>query len=71
MKRLGVETLNITYNNNRYFINFHRSGSNTTDSMRRVYLAQYAKEPIRGANGEQFGLAEPFLKGGEVVAAQE
>jgi len=50
---------------------FHRSGSNTTDQMRRVYLAQYAKEPIKGVNGEQFGLATPFLRGGQVVAPPE
>lgn len=25
---------------------FHRSGANTTDRMRRVYLAQYSAEPI-------------------------
>jgi ectoine hydroxylase-related dioxygenase (phytanoyl-CoA dioxygenase family) len=25
---------------------FHRSGPNTTDSMRRIYLAQYSPEPI-------------------------
>jgi ectoine hydroxylase-related dioxygenase (phytanoyl-CoA dioxygenase family) len=47
---------------------FHRSGTNTTDKMRRVYLAQYARAPIAGADGNQFGLAEPFLQGGEVVS---
>ena len=25
---------------------FHRSGPNTTDEMRRVYVAQYSTEPI-------------------------
>ena len=25
---------------------FHRSGPNTTDRIRRVYVAQYAAEPI-------------------------
>lgn len=47
---------------------FHHSGTNTTDSMRRVYLAQYARVPINGSSGEQFGLAIPFLQSGQVVA---
>jgi ectoine hydroxylase-related dioxygenase (phytanoyl-CoA dioxygenase family) len=39
----------------------HRSGPNTTDRMRRVYLAQYSAEPI--LNGDRTGprhLAEPL-----------
>ncbi len=48
--------------------NLHRSGTNTTDEMRRVYLAQYASAPIRHSKtGEQFNLAVPFLRGGEIV----
>lgn len=30
---------------------FHRSGPNTTDRMRRVYLAQYSSEPIPNDDG--------------------
>lgn len=47
----------------------HRSGANTTDTMRRVYLAQYSKEviPAKGSTEPQ-GSFEKFLEGGEVVA---
>ena len=47
---------------------FHRSGPNTTDRMRRVYLAQYSAEPI--LNDDRSGarhLAEPVLVDGERV----
>jgi ectoine hydroxylase-related dioxygenase (phytanoyl-CoA dioxygenase family) len=38
----------------------HRSGSNTTDRMRRVYVAQYSAEPILSEDGSQPRmLAEP------------
>ncbi len=40
---------------------FHRSGPNTTDHMRRIYLAQYSAEPI--LNDDRSGprhLAEPL-----------
>lgn len=48
--------------------NLHRSGTNSTDAMRRVYLAQYAAAPIvHSRTGEQFNLAVPFLRDGEVV----
>jgi len=47
---------------------FHRSGPNTTDQQRRVYLAQYTGEPIRRENGEIWGLAEPFVRDGQIVA---
>lgn len=47
---------------------FHRSGTNTTDKMRRVYLAQYAAEPIMKPDGSGlWGNAVPFLKDGENV----
>lgn len=47
---------------------FHRSGTNTTDVMRRVYLSQYAQEPITNADGSKtIGLAVPFLHEGRVV----
>jgi ectoine hydroxylase-related dioxygenase (phytanoyl-CoA dioxygenase family) len=45
---------------------FHRSGPNTTDHVRRVYLAQYSTEPILDDAGtEPRHLAEPFLVRGE------
>ena len=47
---------------------FHRSGSNTTDHVRRVYLAQYSAEPI--LNEDRSGprhLAEPFVIAGNRV----
>jgi len=47
----------------------HRSGPNTTDAARRVYLAQYSKEPIRDKEGKLWGLAVPFLENGKNVAA--
>jgi ectoine hydroxylase-related dioxygenase (phytanoyl-CoA dioxygenase family) len=47
-------------------IAFHSSGANTTDQMRRVYLAQYSCEPIMTADGKMLsGSAEPLLKGGK------
>jgi ectoine hydroxylase-related dioxygenase (phytanoyl-CoA dioxygenase family) len=45
---------------------FHRSGPNTTDRIRRIYLAQYSAEPI--LNEDRSGprhLAEPLLVAGE------
>jgi ectoine hydroxylase-related dioxygenase (phytanoyl-CoA dioxygenase family) len=40
---------------------FHRSGPNTTDQVRRVYLAQYSTEPILSRDGSQpRHLAEPL-----------
>ena len=48
--------------------NFHRSGPNRTNRMRRVYLPQYSAEPIMNKDGTQiYGLAEPFLKDGKRV----
>ncbi len=41
---------------------FHRSGPNTTDHVRRVYVAQYSAEPILSEDGSQpLSLAEPLL----------
>lgn len=49
--------------------NLHRSGVNTTDKMRRVYLAQYSGELIQSRDGSgPFGRAEAFLKDGVRVA---
>jgi ectoine hydroxylase-related dioxygenase (phytanoyl-CoA dioxygenase family) len=47
---------------------FHRSGPNTTDHMRRVYLAQYSTEPILDDEGSgPRHLAEPLLIDGRRV----
>ncbi len=44
---------------------FHRSGPNTTDKMRRIYLPQYSAEPIVKADGSAlWNLAEPFIVNG-------
>jgi ectoine hydroxylase-related dioxygenase (phytanoyl-CoA dioxygenase family) len=46
----------------------HRSGPNTTDRMRRVYVAQYSAEPILSEDGSRPRmLAEPLLVDGEPV----
>ena len=43
----------------------HRSGPNTTDDMRRVYVAQYSAEPILTEDGSApRHLAEPLLRDG-------
>jgi ectoine hydroxylase-related dioxygenase (phytanoyl-CoA dioxygenase family) len=45
---------------------FHRSGPNTTDHMRRVYVAQYSAEPLLDEERAQpRHLAEPLLIDGE------
>ena len=47
-------------------VTFHRSGANTTNKMRRVYLAQYSSEPIMKADGsEPWGLVTPFVQDGK------
>jgi ectoine hydroxylase-related dioxygenase (phytanoyl-CoA dioxygenase family) len=47
---------------------FHRSGPNTTDKMRRVYLPQYSAEPLMNADGTSlWNIAEPFIQNGERV----
>lgn len=44
---------------------FHRSGANTTDKMRRIYLPQYSCEPIvRPDTGALWGQAIPFVQNG-------
>ncbi len=49
-------------------VNFHSSGTNTTDRMRRVYLAQYSCEPITSADGSRlWGNAEPLLLDGTLA----
>lgn len=47
--------------------NFHRSGANTTDRMRRVYLAQYSAERIVRPDGALWGMCVPFVRGGQVI----
>lgn len=48
--------------------NFHRSGSNNTPNMRRVYLAQYSAEPLRKSDGSRiWAIATPFVKNGEII----
>jgi ectoine hydroxylase-related dioxygenase (phytanoyl-CoA dioxygenase family) len=48
---------------------FHRSGPNTTDRIRRVYVAQYSAEPILSEDGSQpLRLAEPLLVEGKQVS---
>jgi len=45
---------------------FHRSGPNSTDRIRRVYLAQYTAEPLLNEDGSQPRLlAEPLLVDGK------
>jgi len=47
----------------------HRSGPNTTDRMRRVYLAQYSAEPILSDDRSRpRHLAQPLLVNGERVS---
>jgi ectoine hydroxylase-related dioxygenase (phytanoyl-CoA dioxygenase family) len=47
---------------------FHRSGANTTDRMRRVYLAQYSAEPILSDDGSRpRHLAVPLVVDGRRV----
>ncbi len=46
----------------------HRSGPNTSQGMRRSYLAQYSREPIMNREGTGFwGQAVPFLENGQRV----
>src|SRR4029453_4470904 len=45
---------------------FHRSGPNTTDGVRRVYVAQYSAQPIFSEDGSQpLRLAHPLLVEGQ------
>ncbi len=49
---------------------FHRSGNNTTDQMRRSYLAQYSAEPIlKKDSPELWRQAAPLLQNGEKQTA--
>ena len=46
---------------------FHRSGPNTTNRMRRVYLPQYSAAPIHRPDGKPWAMATPFLQGGKNI----
>jgi ectoine hydroxylase-related dioxygenase (phytanoyl-CoA dioxygenase family) len=46
---------------------FHRSGPNQSKAMRRIYLPQYAGEPIQRTSGGLWGMAVPFVKDGQIV----
>jgi hypothetical protein len=46
---------------------FHRSGANTTNRMRRVYLPQYSGTPINRPDGKPWAMATPFLQGGRNI----
>ena len=45
----------------------HKSDANTTPRLRRAYLTQYTKEPLRSSNGELWGQAVPFVSSGRYV----
>ena len=45
----------------------HRSGGNTTTNLRRAYLTQYSREPLRSSNGDLWGQAVPFVADGRFV----
>ena len=49
----------------------HRSGPNTTDQQRRVYLTQYSSSPLTSSTGELWAQAVPFITQGEVVYSKE
>ena len=50
---------------------FHRSGPNTTEHMRRVYVAQYSTEPVLSEDGSRpRHLAEPLLVDGQRVRSE-
>jgi ectoine hydroxylase-related dioxygenase (phytanoyl-CoA dioxygenase family) len=47
---------------------FHRSGQNSTDRMRRVYIAHYGPAPVVKADGSSHtGRDEHFLAQGEIL----
>ena len=48
---------------------FHSSGTNSTDKMRRVFLAQYSAEVLMNQEKTKpLHHTDPFLKDGEIVA---
>ena len=49
----------------------HRSGPNTTDQQRRVYLAQYSSEPLMSSSGKLWAQAVPFVARGDMVYSKK
>jgi ectoine hydroxylase-related dioxygenase (phytanoyl-CoA dioxygenase family) len=49
----------------------HRSGPNTTEHMRRIYVAQYSAEPVLDDGIRPRHLAEPLLLDGQRVQRAE
>jgi ectoine hydroxylase-related dioxygenase (phytanoyl-CoA dioxygenase family) len=49
---------------------FHRSGFNTTNRMRRVYLAQFGRAVRYNDDGSVFGRSEVIVQDGEYVGWQ-
>ena len=48
--------------------NFHRSGANTSEALRRVYLPQYSASPIARSDGDGlWGMAVPFVADGHII----
>ncbi len=48
---------------------FHRSGANTSQGVRRIFLPQYTADPVLNPDGSgPIYIAEPFLKDGVRVA---
>lgn len=48
-------------------LTFHRSGTNTTDQMRRAYVTQYSADPILDPSSNKLlHLGVPFLRDGQV-----
>jgi hypothetical protein len=45
----------------------HRSGPNTTNRMRRIYLPQYSADPIKRPDGKPWAMATPFIKNGKII----
>ncbi len=45
----------------------HRSGPNTTERWRRVYLTQYSAERIYTSHGDLWAKGVPFVENGELV----
>ncbi len=46
---------------------FHRSGPNTTNRMRRIYLPQYSAAPIGDDDVRSWAMAVPFVKDGKII----
>ncbi len=52
-------------------INFHCSGTNRSNQLRRAYLAQYSAEPLLSHDGSRlWGNAEPLLRAGKSAVGE-